>query len=157
MPRTPKTKAEPVMSTDFVRQFGTIERVDPDEDFSDVDGDPKNDFALVDEASDRHYVWAVNSRDGIGDYAGGVVPYRVERYEEEGVRAKMNAEQTKGELIEKKGHVLMSCDLELWQKRNRYERVQTLRTNETMFKRRQRTLDLRQADAVRSERESLRG
>lgn len=157
MPKTAKPKAEAPLTSDYIKQFGLLERIDPDEDFSDVDGDPKHEFALTNEATDRHYVWAHNSRDGIGDYKGGIVPYRIEHSDDEGVQARMAAEQVKGEMITKRDHVLMSCDLELWQKRNRYERVQTLRTNESMFKRRQRTTDLRDRDSVRAERESLRG
>jgi hypothetical protein len=150
-------RAKAPKQSDFFEQFGTLERIDPDEDFSDVDGDPKNEFALSDEDPDRRYIWAVNSPDGIGDYSGGVIPYRVEHYEEGGVRARMLSDQTQGELITKRGHVLMSCDREKWQKRNRYERAQTLKRNDSMFKNRQRTTDLRDRASAAAERESLRG
>jgi len=149
----PKVEAQP--HSDFVEQFGLVKRVDPDEDFSDVDGDPANEFALDDKESDRKYVWAHNSPDGIGDYKGAIVPYRIEHYHPDGVKARMRAEHVEGEMITKRDHVLMSCDKALWQKRNRYERAQQLKHNETMFKRRQRDTDLRNMAAVRAEAASL--
>jgi len=116
----------------------SLNRIDPDEDFSDVDGDPRSDFALENEESDREYVYVRNHPDDIGEYKGGVLPYRVEYASKDGVRLRMNAEQPQGEAIQKKGHVLMSCDKALWQKRNRLQLAQTRKTNDLMFKRKQR-------------------
>lgn len=140
----PRPKARAPKESDMMRTLGvnTLTRIDPDEDFSDVDGDPRNDFAIDNEESDRQYCWVHNDKDAIGEYKGGIVPYRVEHATKDGVRPRMSAEQPIDEPIEKKGHVLMSCDKALWQKRNRYQLAQTRKTNEQMFKRRQRDLHL---------------
>ena len=133
-----------------------LNRIDPDEDFSDVDGDPRNDFALINEDPDRSYCWVRNHPDDVGEYKGGIVPYRIEHAEADGVGPKMAAEQPIGEAIQKRGHVLMSCDKGLWQKRNRYALNQTRQTNEMMFKRRQRDLHLGVPDALDRERAEMR-
>jgi hypothetical protein len=153
MPRTAKPKAP--KQSDMMRTLGveTLSRIDPDEDFSDVDGDPRNDFALENEDTDRHYVWVRNHPDDIGEYKGGVVGYRVEYAESGGVIPKMASEQVAGDSITKRGHVLMSCDLGQWQKKNRHDLAQTRRTNEMMFKRRMRDLDLRRPGALEAEAE----
>ena len=142
MPRTPKAKRPE--ESDMMRTLGVnaLSRIDPDEDFSDVDGDPRNDFALINEDPDREYCWVRNHPDDIGEYKGGIVPYRIEHAVKDGVTPKMAAEQPLDEMITKRGHVLMSCDKALWQKRNRYALAQTKRTNDMMFKRRQRDLHL---------------
>jgi hypothetical protein len=102
-----------------------LNRVDPDEDFSDVDGDLRGEFALDNEQPDRHYHWAHNDPNDIGAYKGGLLKYRVEYYEEGNVMARMHAEHA------------------MWQKRNRFEHIQTRKTNDRMFKKKQRDLDLR--------------
>lgn len=117
-----------------------LSRVDPDEDFSDVDGDLRGEFALDNEQPDRHYHWAHNDPNDIGAYKGGQLGYRVEYYVEDGVMARMHAEHTKGEAITKRDHVLVSCDKAMWQKRNRFEHMQTRQNNARMFKRRQRDI-----------------
>jgi hypothetical protein len=122
-----------------------LDRIDPDEDFSDVDGDPSNEFALDNEESDRHYHWAHRSDDDIGKYLGGSVPYRVERHGD-AVSARMRAEfkeGDKGEPIVKRDLVLVSCDKGLWQKQNRSRYVAQQKLNAQMFRRRQRDLDFR--------------
>lgn len=134
-----------------------LNRIDPDEDFSDVDGDPQNEFALVNEDPDRYAVWVRNHPDDIGEYKGGIVPFRVEYAEKDGVGPKMSSEQTLGEAIQKRGHVLMTCDRGLWQKRNRYALAQTRKTNEMMFKRRQRDLHLGVPGALEREAAEVRG
>lgn len=148
----PRPKAARPKQSDIQQVLGveTLKRIDPDEDFSDVDGDPRNDFAIDNEESDRHYMWVRNHPDDIGEYKGGVVGYRVE-YFDDSVRPRMPGELTKGEPILKRGHVLMSCDKALWQKRNRYQLAKTREHNEMMFKRRQRDLDLRRPGALEAE------
>ena len=155
MPR-PKAKA-PVLS-DMERTLGvkTLSRIDPDEDFSEVDGDPSSNFALDGEASDRHYVWVRNHPDDIGEYKGGLLKYQVEHWEDGGVAPRMSADGTKGEIIQKQGHILMSCDLALWQKKNRLDFKKTSETNAQMFKRKQRDLDLRRPGALDAEQAEMR-
>lgn len=141
-----KQKKAPVRrKSDVEETLGVkyLSRVDPDEDFSDVDGDLRNEFALENEDPTRHYHWAHKDPNDIGQYKGGILGYRVEYYEPNGVMARMHSEHVKGEAITKRDHVLVSCDKEMWQKRNRFEHMQTRKTNARMFKRRQRDLDMR--------------
>lgn len=151
MPRPTKAKAP--KQSDMMRTLGveTLNRIDPDEDFSDVDGDPRNDFALLNEDPDRQYIWVRNHADDIGEYKGGIVPHRIEHAHKDGVTVKMSADQPIDEVITKRGHILMSCDKQLWQKRNRYALAETRKTNDLMFKRRQRDLDLRRPGALEAE------
>lgn len=151
-PKGPKPKQSDIMRTLGVE---TLKRIDPDEDFSAVDGDPRNDFAIDSEEGDRQYIWVRNHPDDIGEYKGGVIPHRVEYFEEGGVRPRMAAENPIGEAIQKRGHVLMSCDKALWQKRNRFQLAKTREHNELMFKRRQRDLDLRKPGALEVEAAEL--
>lgn len=150
---------KPPKQTDIMRTLGveTLKRIDPDEDFSDVDGDPRNDFAIDNEEADRQYMWVRNHPDDVGEYKGGTVPYRLEYFHEDGVRPRMAGELTKDEAIMKRGHVLMSCDKGLWQKRNRYQLAKTREHNDMMFKRRQRDLDLRRPGALEDEVVEARG
>lgn len=142
MPRTAKAKGPP--PSDMMRVLGveSLSRIDPDEDFSDVDGDPQSEFALDNQESDREYVFVRNHPDDIGEYKGGVIPYRVEHLSKEGVRTKMGEGIQDGEAIQKRGHVLMSCDKELWQKRNRFQLAKTREVNDRMFRHKQRDLHL---------------
>lgn len=151
-PKAPKTKQSDMMRTLGVE---TLKRIDPDEDFSDVDGDPRNDFAIDNEEADRQYIWVRNHPDDIGEYKGGIVPHRVEYAATDGVRPRMASEITMGEAIQKRGHVLMSCDKALWQKRNRFQLAKTREHNEMMFKRKQRDLDLRRPGALEAEAAEL--
>jgi len=143
LPETKKSKpARRRKLSDAEEVLGThLMRIDPDEDFSDVDGDPKTDFALSNTDPNRKYHWA--SQSDIGNYKSGQLGYKIEHYEEGGVFATLNDEQRLGERIEKKDLILVSCDKAKWQKRNRYEHVQTLQTNEAMIKKLQRTRDMR--------------
>lgn len=118
----------------------TLERIDPDEDFSDVDGDPRAEFALEEEDPTRHYHWAHNSPDDIGQYKGGVLGYRVEYFEEGGVRPRMVAEMKPGEAITKRDHVLVSCDKDKWDKFNRYQKKKNQDVRDRLFKQAQRTV-----------------
>lgn len=148
--RRTKSDAEEVLGVRF------LTRIDPDEDFSDVDGDPRNEFALDGEESDRHYHYA--SQDDIAEYKGGVVPYRVEYAGKDGVRVMQGVGDIKdGEPIVKKGLILVSCDKAKWQKRNRFEYVKTLKHNEAQMKRRQRDVDLRDREAFQEEFSEVRG
>lgn len=125
-------------------QVETLQRIDPDEDFSDVDGDPRTEFALTNEDPDRQYIWAHNDPDDIGRLKGGVLGYKVEYAEDGGVNAKMHAGYTPGEVITKRDHVLMSCDRALWEKKERFEAKKTKEANERMFKKNSRSsIDLR--------------
>lgn len=143
--RRPKSDSEEVLGVRF------LSRIDPDEDFSDVDGDPRNEFALNNEEPDRHYHYA--SQEDIASYKGGVVPYRIEHASKDGVSTLMGVGDYKeGEAIVKKGLILVSCDKAKWQKRNRFEYVKTLKTNEAMVRRRQRDVDLREREAFEDER-----
>ena len=101
-----------------------IERFDPDEDFSDVDGDLTNEFALDEDSQDpgRHYVWVRNDVESIGDYKGHVLKYKLEHYTKDGVVPRMRAEAKDDEMITRRDHVLMSCDRALFEKRERFER-----------------------------------
>jgi len=156
MPRPTKAKAPRQSSVQQMLGVETLSRIDPDEDFSEVDGDPRNDYALDGEESDRHYVWVRNHADDIGEYKSWYVPYRVEYATKDGVTPKASAELTQDEQITKRGHVLMSCDKALWQKRNRFDHAQTTKTNELMFKRKQRDLDLRRPGALEAEHAEMR-
>lgn len=100
------------------------ERFDPDEDFSDVDGDLRAEFALNPELErpDRHYVWVHNGPEDIGSYKGNVLKYKIEHAEAGGVLPLMTDEIREGEMITRRDHVLMSCDRELFEKRERFER-----------------------------------
>ena len=119
-----------------------IQRFDPDEDYSDVDADPRNLFALNEDSMDpdRHYHWAHNSPTDIGEYKGGPVGYDIEHYRQDGVRVQMMQEGGEGETVTRKDHVLMSCDRAKWEKRQRFEQRHTQQTNDQMFKRNQRTV-----------------
>ena len=156
MPRPKKVIAPKV--SDIQRTLGveTLTRIDPDEDFSDVDGDPRNDFALINEDPDREYIWVRNHPDDVGEYKGGIVPHRIEYATKDGVGVRMASEQPVDEALQKRGHVLMSCDKALWQKRNRYQLSETRKTNERMFKRRQRDLHLGVPGSVDREASEMR-
>lgn len=157
MPRQPKAKAPRKSDIEEMLGVESLKRIDPDEDFSEVDGDPRSDWALVDEESDRHAVWVRNHPDDIGDYKSGNIPYRIEHASKDGVKPLKDGGQFQdGEPIVKKGHVLMTCDKALWQKRNRLDLKRTQETNDLMFKRKQRDLDLRREGALEAERAEMR-
>lgn len=127
----------------LLRRRTVVERIDPEEDFSDVDGDLRSEFELVGDDPTRKYVWAHNSQDDIGYFKGYVVPYRLERATEDGVRPKMGgAELEKDDVITRKDHVLMSCDKALWEKRQRYERVVQAKRNAELSQARQKPVEV---------------
>ena len=154
-PAKPLVRKKPFNQVEEVLGVKFLSRVDPDEDFSDVDGDLRNEFALENEDPTRHYHWAHNNPNDIGQYKGGILKYRVEYTAPGNVEARMRSEFVEGEAITKRDHVLVSCDKAMWQKRNRFEHMQTRKNNERMFKRRQRDLDLRNPDAYLEEAEEV--
>lgn len=154
-PAKPVSRKKPFNQVEEVLGVKYLNRVDPDEDFSEVDGDLRGEFALDNEDPQRHYHWAHNNPNDIGQYKGGLLKYRVEYFEDGGVQARMNAGDVKGEAITKRDHVLISCDKAMWQKRNRFEHIETRKTNERMFKRRQSDLDLRDRNALNEEAEEM--
>ena len=112
-----------------------LPRIDPDdEDFSDVDGDLNNEFALHDADSDRHYVWVHNDPTSIGEYRGSVLKYVAESKAEDGVHHGGDPGFVNGESITQKDHVLMSCSKALWEKRLRWERMQDHQQRAVYFK-----------------------
>lgn len=154
-PAKPVAKKKHFNQVEEVLGVKYLNRVDPDEDFSDVDGDLRGEFALDNEDPQRHYHWAHNDPNDVGAYKGGLLKYRVEHYHADGVMARMHAEHVEGEAITKRDHVLVSCDKAMWQKRNRFEHMQTRQTNDRMFKRKQRDLDLRNPNALEEEAEEM--
>lgn len=123
------------------------ERFDPDEDFSDVDGDLRNEFELDPDTTDptRHYVWVRNDPESIGDYKGHILKYKLEHREEGGVMPRMAAETSPGEMIARRDHILMSCDKALFEKRERFERLKNSQMREGFMRKatRPETIDLR--------------
>ncbi len=113
----------------------TLPRFDPDdEDFSDVDGDLNNEFQLHDADPDRQYVWVHNDPSSLGEYKGSVLKYQTESIADEGVRHGADPGLVKGEAIMQKDHVLMSCSRALWEKRQRWERLQDRQQRAVFFK-----------------------
>jgi hypothetical protein len=96
-------------------------RIDLDEDYSDVSGDPGSEFSLDNEDPSRHYVFAHNSPEDIGAFQRDVCGYQAEVLEPGGVCPKGSKDLIKvGETIAVRDHVLMSCDKAKWEKRQRY-------------------------------------
>jgi hypothetical protein len=122
-----------------------IPRVDPDEDFSDVDGDIRTEFALDESTMDptRHYHMAHNSRDDIGQYTGGPLGYVVEHVAAGGVKFKQGYGLVNGEPLTKRDHVLVSCDKAMWEKRQRFEIKKNADMRGKMFRDAQSPIDLR--------------
>lgn len=111
------------------------ERIDLNEDFSDVDGDPNAEFALVDgegntlgpEGDSTYcYLWAKNDGDGttgIPAFLAAIPPYEVVKYDKGVTPAPRGTEGflTPGENIVVRDQVLMRCSRALKEKRRRYE------------------------------------
>ncbi len=132
----PRPKAQP--------KTEILTRIDPDEDFSDVDGDIRNEFELVDQDPTRVYHWAHSSEADIGQYTGGIVGYKVERSAAGGVGLRQRGVELKdGEVITKRDHVLLSCDKALFDKRQRFLNKKQREDNDRMFKKNQSTIDMR--------------
>lgn len=99
-----------------------LERIDPDEDFSDVDGDLGNEFALTGADPDKHYVFVHNDRDSIGTYKSHVLRYEPVYAQDDSVRPLADAGLEEGQTITVRDHVLMACPRALFEKRQRFER-----------------------------------
>ncbi len=131
------------------------ERIDLDEDFSDVSGDPNSGFMLVDAEgrvvppegdATRHYIFAHNSADqtsGVTRFKNEKPGYEIVYFEKDGVRpAGAEAFLKEGDQIVVSDHVLMSCDRALHEKRGRYERHKTAIQNHKMAVARQSDVNL---------------
>lgn len=107
----------------------TLDRIDLNEDFSDVDGDLTYEFALRsgEEDSDRHVVWVHNDPDSIRDYRDHVL-----RYEP--------VTDAKGVVMQRRDHVLMGCDKGKFMKRERFKKVQDIKARMAMSRELQKTL-----------------
>ena len=107
----------------------TLERIDLNEDFSDVDGDLTYEFALKpgEEDSDRHMVWIHNDPETIREYRDHVLHY-------EPVAGKG------GEVLTRRDHVLYSCDEAKFRKRERFKKVQDIKTRAQLSRAAQKTL-----------------
>jgi hypothetical protein len=105
-----------------------LDRIDLHEDFSDVDGDLTNEFALrPDEAdSDKHFVWVHNDPEAVREYRDHVLHYE--------------PVTVKGEIPTRRDHVLMACDEGRWRKRQRYEKVRDLKERAALTREAQKSL-----------------
>lgn len=138
-------KARPVQH--IAAKSKVVERIDPDEDFSDVIGDDITRFALENERSDRHYVWPHNDNDDISKFQAHVLNYMLETYagddDEHALRPRgMKGLLKKGDTIAIADHVLMSCDRAKWEKRQRYEASLTRNNNKAKVRQLQEDLVL---------------
>lgn len=123
-----------------------VERFDPDEDFSDVDGDLINEFALVNDKDvdgrpdAYHYVWAHNSPDDIARFRGSQLGYELVRHtgDKDEVAPRMSKGFKDGDVYTRHDHVLMRCDRKLWEKRQRYERKKQREAADRLHRQRQK-------------------
>lgn len=133
-----------------LRRKAVVDRIDPDEDFSDVDGDFRSEFAITEEESkhpDRKMIWVHNDPDSIAEYKMGIggvgsLACRLERRngEQDDPDTKAGKGQTEvGDVITRRDHILMSCDKQLWLKRARLERKQAHENNARLARARQGT------------------
>jgi hypothetical protein len=144
-----KPKAPPVVET--------LERVDLDEDFSDVDGDLSNQFALKDPSPDRKYVWVHNDPQSIGLYKGDVRHYEVVYGQHDTARSVADAGIKDGEAVTMMDHVLMSCDRARADKRERFERLTNSNERKKLFRNAQGDTRLHRDDNGRWSRQEARG
>jgi hypothetical protein len=109
----------------------TIEPLDPEEDFSDVSGDPNREFKLENQDPTKKYAWGLDTREGRLEMQAHHVKWRPVKYvgdalndPESGYYAvrPVGAEgiYAEGEEITKRGHLLFECSRALWEKRHRY-------------------------------------
>lgn len=124
-----------------------MERIDPDENFDDVQGDSDYRFALENPRPDRHYIWPHKGAEDIQKFQAHVLRYQLEFYEGDDVEGALNVKGgagllKKGDHIAVADHVLMSCDKALWEKRQRYEESLTRKTNRRLSDAQQRPLVL---------------
>lgn len=112
-----------------------LERIDPDEDFSDVDGDLSNEFSLKDPDPNKHYVFVHDDRDSIGTYKSNVLKYEVVYAQNDDVRPLADGGYADGEAVRARDHILMSCDRARFEKRGRFERQQNSKERKKLFNR----------------------
>ena len=107
----------------------TLERIDLNEDFSDVDGDLTFEFALRDDEddSDKHFVWVHNDPSSIDEYRHHVLKY-------EPIATKGGVTATR------RDHVLMACDKGRFLKRERFKKVKDLKERAALSRAAQKTL-----------------
>lgn len=121
-----------------------LERFDPDEDFSDVDGDVNNEFLLSPESidPDKHCVWVHNDPDTIRQYREGVLHYEPVHAGAATEKAARAAGEQDGEIITRRDHVLMACDESRFRKRERFERMQNAKDRKAMGMKAQKTVQV---------------
>ena len=114
------------------------ERIDLDENFDEVSGDPNSEFMLVDadgkvvpaDGDETYcYLWVKNDGDGttgIPAFTAAIPPYEVVKFAkgETPYPRGMEAFLREGENVVVRDQVLMRCSRELKEKRRRFERVQ---------------------------------
>lgn len=107
----------------------TLNRIDLTEDFSDVDGDLTNEFALRpgEDDSDKHFVWVHNDPATLDEYRNHVL-----RYEP--------ATDKGGKIPTRRDHVLYQCDKGKFLKRERYKKVRDLKERAQLSRDAQKTL-----------------
>lgn len=111
----------------------TVERFDPNEDFSDVNGSDASQFKLENERSDRKYCWPTDTMEDRQRFQGGQdgIRWKPEIYEGDEAPNALRPVGSfgmlkKGDVIRVGVHVCMSCDRAVWEKRRRFEASQTL-------------------------------
>ena len=109
----------------------TVERFDPNEDFSDVNGSDASQFKLENERSDRKYCWPTDTMEDRQKFQGSQLRWIPETYEGDDVPGALRPVGSygllkKGDVIRVGVHVLLSCDRAKWEKHRRYEATQTL-------------------------------
>ncbi len=130
-------------------------RIDLEEDFSDVSGDPGSEFSLDQEDSGRHYVFVHNDADDIAQFKRDVCGYELERLRADGPCPKgMRGILTEGEAIVVRDHILMSCDKAKWEKRQRFLNNKTAIANAQMARARQSDVNL-DADPMAGRRQRV--
>ena len=110
------------------KQTEVLNRIDLNEDFSDVDGDLTNEFALTDAEGDedKHFVWVHNDPEAIREYRDHVLKYE--------------PVTVNGAVPTRRDHVLYACDRARFEKRQRYEKVRDLKERALLTKAAQKTL-----------------
>lgn len=119
----------------------TISRIDLDEDFSDVSGDPGNEFTLVDAngtvigpEGDNAYRYMFADRND-GQFGPSYWKRAIPAFEEvhfDGSVTIKGMTFGEGERIESRDQVLLRCNRALKEKRERYERNKTAIQNRDM-------------------------
>jgi hypothetical protein len=108
-----------------------VEIAEPEEDFSDVSGNPNAEFALENQDPGRKYCWVHNSRESRLEIQAQTVGWRPVKYTgdalhdpESGMYAVRpvgaDGMYQVGEEVVKRDHVLYDCDRSRWEKRRRY-------------------------------------